>query len=41
LNYISEHYEAIARKSHIFREENIMDRAKENQEIIGKIYDYE
>ena len=41
LNYISEHYAAIARKSHIFRDEHIMDRAKENQEIIGKVYDYE
>lgn len=30
LNYISEHYAAIARKSHIFRDEHIMDRAKEN-----------
>lgn len=41
LNYISEHYAAIARKSHIFRDEHIMDRAKENLEIIGKFYDYE
>lgn len=41
LNYISEHYAAIARESHIFRDENIMDRAKENLEIIGKVYDYE
>ena len=41
LNYISEHYAAIARKSHIFRNEHIMDRAKENLEIIGKVYDYE
>lgn len=41
LNYISEHYAAIARKSHIFRDEHIMDRAKENLEIIGKVYDYE
>ena len=41
LNYISEHYAAIARKSHIFRDEHIMDRAKENLETIGKIYDYE
>ena len=40
-NYISEHYIAIARKSHIFRDEHIMDRAKENLEIIGKVYDYE
>ena len=41
LNYISGHYAAIARKSHIFRDEHIMDRAKENLEIIGKVYDYE
>ena len=41
LNYISEHYVAIAGKSHAFKEENIMDRAKENLEIIGKVYDYE
>ena len=41
LNYISEHYATIARKSHIFRDEHIMDRAKENLEIIGKVYDYE
>ena len=41
LNYISEHYAAIARKSHIFRDEHIIDRAKENLEIIGKVYDYE
>ena len=41
LNYISEHYAAIARKSYIFRDEHIMDRAKENLEIIGKVYDYE
>lgn len=41
LNYISEHYAAIARKSHIFREEHRMDRAKENLEMIGKVYDYE
>lgn len=41
LNYISEHYSAIARMSHVFREDHIMDRAKENLEIIGKVYDYE
>lgn len=41
LNYISEHYAAIARKSHIFKDEHILDRAKENLEIIGKVYDYE
>ena len=41
LNYISDHYAAIARKSHIFKEEHILDRAKENLKIIGKVYDYE
>lgn len=41
LNYISEHYAAIVRKSHIFKDEHIIDRAKENLEIIGKVYDYE
>lgn len=41
LNYISEHYMAIARKSHVFNEECITDRAKENLEIIGKVYNYE
>ena len=41
LNYISDHYAAIARKSHIFKEEHIMDRAKENLKIIGKVYEYE
>ena len=41
LNYISEHYVAIARKSHIFKDERIMNRAKENLEIIGKVYDHE
>ena len=41
LNYNNEHYAAIARKSHVFKEENIADRAKENLEIIGKVYGYE
>ena len=41
INYISEHYAAIARQSHVFREEDIMERAKENLEIIGKVYEYE
>jgi transposase len=41
LNYISEHYAAIAMKSHVFKDEHIMDRAKENLEIIGKVYGYE
>ena len=41
LNYHSEHYAAIARISHVFREEKIADRAKENLEMIGRIYGYE
>ena len=41
LNYKKEHYIAIARMSHAFREEKIADRAKENLEIIGRIYGYE
>ena len=41
LNYISDHYAAIARKSHVFKDEHIMDRAKENLAIIGKVYGYE
>ena len=41
LNYISDHYAAIARKSHVFKDEHILDRARENLEIIGKVYDYE
>ena len=41
LNYINSHYAAIARLSHAFREEKIADRAKENLEIIGRIYGYE
>ena len=41
LNYTSEHYAAIARKSHVFKEEHISDRAKENLKIIGKVYGYE
>lgn len=40
-NYNSGHYAAIARKSHAFKEENIADRAKENLEIIGRVYGYE
>lgn len=40
LNYIPGHYEAIARKSHAFREEHIADKAKENLEMIGKVYNY-
>ena len=41
LNDIADHYAAIARKSHVFKEEHIMDRAKENLAIIGKVYGYE
>lgn len=41
LNYSNEHYAAIARKSHVFKEESIANRAKENLEIIGKVYGYE
>ena len=40
-HYIEEHYCAIAEKSHAFKDEHISDRAKENLEIIGKVYDYE
>ena len=41
LNYICDHYAAIARKTHVFKEKHISDRAKENLEIIGKVYGYE
>ena len=41
LNYISEHYSEIARQTHIFKDEHITNRAKENLDIIGRIYDYE
>ena len=41
LNYISRNYSAIAKESHVFKEEHIEDRAKENLNIIGKVYDYE
>ena len=41
LNYIFEHYVSIAKKSHVFKDEHITDRAKENLEIIRKVYDYE
>lgn len=40
LNYHNEHYEAIARKSHVFKEENIRDIAKENLKAIGDFYGY-
>lgn len=41
LNYLEEHYIAIAQMSHAFKEEHIADRAKENLETIGRIYGYE
>lgn len=41
IHYIEEHYCAIAEKSHAFKDEHISDRAKENLDIIGRIYDYE
>lgn len=41
LNYHTEDYIEIARKSHSFREENIIARAKENLEFIGGLYSHE
>lgn len=41
LNYTLEHYTAIARKTHVFKEELISERAKQNLEIIGEVYGYE
>lgn len=41
LNYLNEHYEAIARKSHVFKEEKIKDIAMENLKAIGDVYHYE
>ena len=41
LNYNHEHYVAIARRTQVFKEEDIVERAKENLEIIGKVYGYE
>lgn len=41
LNYISEHYSEITRQTHIFKDEHITNRAKENLDIIGRVYDYE
>lgn len=40
-NYISEHYSEIAKQTHIFKDEHITNRAKENLDIIGRVYDYE
>lgn len=41
LNYIEEHYLAIAGRSHAFKNETIAEKAKENLEHIGKVYSYE
>lgn len=41
LNYHNEHYEAIAKKSHVFKEEKIKDIAMENLKAIGDVYHYE
>lgn len=41
INYHNGHYEAIARKSHVFKDENISDIAMQNLKIIGEVYHYE
>lgn len=41
LNYHEKHYIRIARTSHAFKEENIVQRAKENLAQLGKAYSYE
>lgn len=41
LNYHMDHYEAIARKSHSFQEENIQEYAAQNLKLIGEMYQYE
>lgn len=41
LNYHNEHYQAIAKTSHVFKEQKIAHIAKENLEIIGEMYHYE
>lgn len=41
LNYHSDHYVQIARQSHAFCDEKIAQRAKENLEIIGRMYAYD
>lgn len=41
LNYHMEHYEAIARKTHSFKEENIHEYASQNLKLIGEMYQYE
>ena len=41
LNYQTDHYEAIARKSHSFKEENIQEYAAQNLKLIGEMYSYE
>lgn len=41
LNYHNDHYQAIALKSHVFKEELVANIAKENLAIIGDVYRYE
>ena len=41
LNYHMDHYEAIARKTNSFREENIQEYASQNLKLIGEMYQYE
>lgn len=41
INYHTEYYISIARKSHSFKEENITQRAKENLALIGGLYSHE
>jgi len=41
LNYHMDHYKAIARKTHSFREENIQEYASQNLKLMGGMYQYE
>lgn len=41
LNDYADHYEAIARKSHSFQEENIQEYVVQNLKLIGEMYPYE
>jgi len=41
LNYHMDHYEAIARKTHSFKEKNIQEYAAQNLKLIGEMYQYE
>lgn len=41
LNYHNEHYEMIARKTHVFKEEKIKEIATNNLALIGERYHYE